>query len=101
MLAGLPDEDESPQFWGLATIYNAMPYAVPKGQDKKLGKLFIDFCTSYVSGLESDYARPAMIGNAIRSMTRAESVEEYKAFLKDFSEPEEDEDSGDDSEDLE
>ena len=42
-----------------------------------------------------------MIGNAIRCMTHAESVEEYKAFLKDFSEPEEDEDSGDDSEDLE
>ena len=100
-LAGLPDEDESPQFWGLATIYNAMPYVAPKGQDKKLGQLFIDFCTSYVSGLESDYERPTMIGNAIRSMTRAESVEEYKAFLKDFSEPEEDEDSDDDSEDLE
>ena len=85
-LAGLPNDDDSAEFWALAAAYDAMPYDIPEGKTKEYFDVFIRFFRSVLEPWEDLFVKPLFIGKAIASIQKYKTVNGYDNYLKKLAE---------------
>ena len=80
---GLPNEDDTVEFYCLASVLNANPYTAIDGKWKAYADLFEKFSDENLHDISTDDAY-RMLGKAIAAISKSHSSEEYQARLNEL-----------------
>ena len=83
-LAGIPHEDDSPQFWALAAVFDASPYELMSStKDQQLLNTFYAFYQTNLADWDDYLFKPTFLGQAVVGM-KGKTAKTYEAFLQEL-----------------